>query len=253
MTEYLYMADTDSDGPYPPTRVPVQAYAGYVQTSFRSLCSAFYPHAHLFSITQQADRVAECLDVENGDATFTEIRPWYDWMVREHVYRPCFYASLSNMPQVMRELAGVPRENYRLWVAAWSSDAVTHLLEAYDAHQYYGTMTGEYDYSILRPDFFKPPPVKPPHHRVVGVPKKTDPTTGILRGPVLPPRPAPKPARKATDVHPKVAAATLAAAIATAVQAVLTAHGVHAHLTTAEIGAITTAAGALAGYVKRSD
>jgi hypothetical protein len=241
MSKYLFMADTDSDEPA--ESLEVQAYAGYVETSYDALVAKFYPGHHIFSIAMHADRDAECLDIENGDATAADARDWYERMAAKGVYRPCLYASEANMEMVEEEMADVPRENYRLWIAAWSPEHPETLLDKYDAHQYYGTSSGPYDYSILRDDFFKGSEKKPA--------QKVSPKRAASK-------PAPKSTGKgkvkSTDIHPKVAGAGLAGAVATAVMTVLKTHGVHIDAT--ESSSIATLAAVLAGYLaphKRSE
>jgi hypothetical protein len=220
----ITMADTASTNPAPVDR-PVGAYAGYVDGEFQSfteLVHNHWPGHHVFSICVNSAGRAECLDIETGDAIPQDAAPWVARMRAAGVYRPCIYANSSTMPAVIANLRGVPRENYRLWIAAYPGTG-ENVPAGYDAHQYFGTISGSWDYSVCNPDFFKPHPVKK------------------------------KPVRRPTDIHPKVAAATIAGAITTAVEAVLHSHGVGVHLSPAEAGAITTAAAAIAGYVKHGD
>jgi hypothetical protein len=226
MTKYLFMADTDSESPA--ESLAVQAYAGYVETSFDALVAKFGKTHHIFSIAMSASRDAECLDIENGDATAADARAWYLRMRALGKYRPCLYTFEANMDAVKEAMAGIPRSDYRLWIAAWSPEHPEALLDEYDAHQYYGTSTGPYDYSILREDFFPTPSIAPkPAHNA--------------------PKPVKAPKRKLTDIHPKVAAAGIVGAITTAVFAVLKSHGVH--VVSDEAGAITTLATAVAGFL----
>lgn len=204
-----------------------QAVAGYVDgiwPSYGPLLSRFNTRAHCLSITVRGG-VADCLDVEKGDATVAQAAPWVSSMLHRGVWRPCVYADASTMPAVERALSHLPRSSYRLWVASYPGGGAG-VPAGFDAHQYinHGPHGEHYDMTVCLDSFFPAPPPKPP-------------------------KPSRKPRKPA--VHPKVAAAGVAGTLATAIQALLSAHGIGAlHLTPAETSAVTTMITVLAGYLK---
>jgi hypothetical protein len=224
-----YMADTAGSGaPIPDDCIAV---AGYVDgfESFPRLVHMYYPHKHIVSIAVDPKYNAEFLDVENGAAKVTDVGPWLTRMVGKKLYRPGIYCAMSNMPAVKAQIEGahLKRSDYRLWVADWpdefaTSARPTEVLSGYDAWQFQGTMTGPWDYSILADDFFPDPKAPKRKARKAKV-------------------------KKAVKVHPKVAASTLTGALVAAAEAVCIHRGIH--LTPAEIGEVSTLAGAIAGYL----
>jgi hypothetical protein len=213
------MGDTASARPDIP-EYPLVAVAGYVAPSsyltYRTLVEQFYPHKHILSITPSADGVAEVLDVERGDASPRDAGPWVRSMRARGVYRPCVYAQESNMSAVIESLRSIPRAEYRLWVAAWNS--IHEVPPGYDAHQFYGTMTGSWDYSVVSPTFF---PAS---------------------------RPRRKPSRPATHIHPKTAAATAGGALLTIIVAIVSPH---TGVTPTEGAGAAGLAAAILAYLKR--
>lgn len=222
-----YMADTAGSGaPVPEDCIAVAGYVSGEFASYERLVHMYYPHKHIVSIATNAGFNAEFLDVERGDATPADVGPWLRRMREKGLYRPGIYCQESTMPAVKAEIdrLGLKREEYRLWVAAWSmspTDRPSSVKDGYDAWQFYGTTTGPWDYSILADNFFPDPKAKKRKERRAKV-------------------------RKAKP-HPKVVASTLAAAITGAIEAVCTHHGVH--LTVAEVAEVSTLAGAIAGYL----
>lgn len=134
-----------------------RAVAGYVGghwPTFQGLVSRF-PGAHHLSIAVNSSEDAECLDIENGDATPVEAPVWFRRQKARSVKRPCFYASLSIMSQVREALshAGIQRGEYRLWVAHYTF--VAHLEPGYDACQWTDRALGRnLDQSLCSPTFF---------------------------------------------------------------------------------------------------
>jgi hypothetical protein len=143
--------------------VSAPAVAGYVGGSwptFHELVPRF-PHAHRLSIAVNSGEDADCLDIEKGDATPAEAPAWFHRQRARGVYRPCFYASLSVMPEVIAALAnaGIQRHEYRLWVAHYTY--VPHIEPGYDACQWTDRALGRnLDESLCVDDFFgKPDPL----------------------------------------------------------------------------------------------
>src|SRR5580692_176816 len=96
-----------------PNGIPAYAryVAGYVDGGDFPQLVARFPHAQHLSIATNAGLVADCLDVERGDATPDQALGWVQRMQRQGVYRPCVYASIDNyMPQVIGALQRLPRE-----------------------------------------------------------------------------------------------------------------------------------------------
>jgi hypothetical protein len=220
LPEILYMGDTASRSPAEP-EYPLIAVAGYVVPSsflsYRTLVTRYYPHKHILSITPSASETAEVLDVERYDASPDEAGEWVRRMIEEGIYRPCIYAQESNMSLVIESLRGIPRAHYRLWVAAW--DGIHDVPPGYDAHQFYGTQTGSWDYSIVNPDFFPEAKPRKPH------------------------------SRPALSVHPKTAAATAGGALLTVIVAALSPH---TGVTPTEGAGAAGLAAAILAYLKRS-
>ena len=113
------------------------------------------PRAHHLSITVTAGEVADCLDIENGDATPAQAPGWWHDATLHGIWRPCLYASLDLMPTVVAELsrAGIHRTSYRLWVAHY--DNVAEVPQGYDGKQYTGHYMGRnLDGDVFLESFF---------------------------------------------------------------------------------------------------
>jgi len=103
--------------------VGAAAVAGYVDgkwPTFHALERAF-PHALKLSIATQHGSIADCLDVEAGDAREIEVPKW----LREYPKgrrRPSIYVALWRAQAVLDELAGVgiPRGSFRLWTGHYT-------------------------------------------------------------------------------------------------------------------------------------
>jgi hypothetical protein len=161
MTAPIYMGDTASTDPAPP-EYELTAWAGYVSgyVTYPTLV-ANHPGGHVLSITPNIYNRADGLDVETGDAVASQAGPWVRQMREDGIYRPCVYAQASRMDEIRGSInaTGLARADYRLWVADWNG---AHEVPAgYDALQFYGTVSGSWDYSVILPDFFAPAPSKP--------------------------------------------------------------------------------------------
>jgi Glycosyl hydrolases family 25 len=152
-----------------------KAVAGYVgppssinrYVTFPDVVKRFGGKAHCFSIAVHDFLIAACLDIETGDATPAQAKGWFHLVKAHGQYRPCFYANASTMPAVKQALSGIPRNQYRLWIAAYPGSGA-NIPPGYDAHQYtdHGPHGENYDISVLRDDFFPsaPKPSPPPPH-----------------------------------------------------------------------------------------
>jgi hypothetical protein len=97
------------------------AYAGYVDGSFQTFpqLKIRFPTAHLLSIAVFTNSDADCLDIENGDATPAQAPAWARRQAARGEARPCLYANASTIPAVISALqgAGIARSQVRLWSA----------------------------------------------------------------------------------------------------------------------------------------
>lgn len=141
------------------------AYAGYVNGSWPTFdkLKARFPKARLLSVAVQADRDAECLDVETGDATVGQAPNWHARQVHRGLRRPAIYTQASNLKLLERTMAafGITRGQYRIWSAHYTE---AHFCGPHtcgygdsdaDGTQWTKTaLSKNLDQSILNDDFF---------------------------------------------------------------------------------------------------
>ena len=136
------------------------AVAGYVDgwyTNIRQV-EAHDPHAHHLSIAVRATDIADCLDIENGDATPAEAPGWWHLATMHGVWRPCLYASIGIIPDVVAALthSGIHRSSYRLWAAHYTDHP--HVEPGCDATQWTDKALGRnLDESLCLDTFFPAP------------------------------------------------------------------------------------------------
>lgn len=136
------------------------AVAAYLNGHYANVDAARekFPHARILTISVAGDVAADCYDVEQGDYTPEDVPRLYQIAHGQGVWRPCFYASLENgMQQVKEQLNRVvtERADIRLWVAYYNG--VQDLPAGYDAHQFTDKALGRnLDESICADTFFKP-------------------------------------------------------------------------------------------------
>lgn len=142
-----------------PSQIPASApaVAGYVGGAWPDYSAEVrrWPHAHHLSIAVNASEDAECLDVENGDATPDEVPAWFDRQERRGVHRPCLYASISAVPTIVDVMTkhGVPRSRYRVWAAHYTYEP--HIEPGCDATQWTDKALGRnLDESLCSDTFF---------------------------------------------------------------------------------------------------
>lgn len=108
-----------------------EAVAGYVDgnwQTYRELLVKF-PNARKVSIAVSASSDADCLDIENGDATIAQAPEWVKRQWARGVKRPKLYTSVSNWPALHDALhaAGIHRrpfgKSYRRWAAHYTGTA----------------------------------------------------------------------------------------------------------------------------------
>lgn len=108
------------------TQIPLdaEAVAGYVNGAWPTYATlvAQWPHAHKLSIAVTADRDADCLDVERGDASPDQAPAWVKRQQARGVKRPVVYCSVSQAAVVLAALAkaGITRSQIRLWTAHYT-------------------------------------------------------------------------------------------------------------------------------------
>lgn len=108
------------------TQIPANAaaVAGYVGgnwPTYPTLAQKF-PHAYRLSIAVNAGEDADCLDIEQGDATITDAPAWVKRQLARGLKLPALYTSLANADQLERTLlaTGLPRTSYRLFTAHYT-------------------------------------------------------------------------------------------------------------------------------------
>lgn len=155
---------------------PGYCYAGYVNghwPNYNPIVSKFPGH-HVLSIAVFASADADCLDVENGDATPQQAAGWFLRQLARGVARPCIYASASVIDTIisLMKAAGISRSSIRLWSAHYGSGAhicgpascrLTSLPA--DGTQWTSSALGRnLDESVLLDNFFgtTPAPTPPP-------------------------------------------------------------------------------------------
>lgn len=149
------------------------AYAGYVDGMYANLSQirARFPAAHILTIAVTAADIADCLDIERGDAVISDAPGWFKRALMAGVTKPALYTSVSNVNGLVQTMngAGIPRSAYRLWTAHYGQGE--HLCgpttcgqtnATADATQFTSTANGEsLDESVCLADFFSlvlPPP-----------------------------------------------------------------------------------------------
>lgn len=103
-----------------------KAAAFYVDGAFESEAAvkAQAPKARYTSIAVFASGVADCLDIEPGNATIAEAAGWYRKMRELRPKRkPIFYCGAASADELVGALrnSGIKRESYILWTAHYGS------------------------------------------------------------------------------------------------------------------------------------
>lgn len=100
-------------------------YAGYLDGIFANIAAIYakYPMAGILTIDVKGTTVADCLDVEAGDATNDQVVHWFKLSLSGGITKPCVYSSVSNIDTLVGLFngAGIPRTAYRLWSAHYGS------------------------------------------------------------------------------------------------------------------------------------
>jgi peptidoglycan hydrolase-like protein with peptidoglycan-binding domain len=154
MTLTMYDSTTVADIP----ATGMAAVAGYVGghwPTFAALVARF-PNIPALSIAVNSSQDAQCLDIENGDASPADVPAWLDRQAQAHPGRtPILYTSASQIPAV-RAAAG--SRNYLLWSAHYGKGP--HIcgscgFQSADATQWADTgPNGEHvDQTLMTPSF----------------------------------------------------------------------------------------------------
>lgn len=170
----ITMFDSDLDSQFPRGG---QAYAAYVdgrvadQPNFQWVVQEF-PNAYHLSITVFADRDADCLDIESGAASVSDVPGWYARQRARGVVRPCLYASADLMQSGIVPLVRsgkIARPLVRLWSAHYAGRHVCAPLTcglvsiAMDGTQWTDMAFGRnLDESLVAADFFGSAPKPAP-------------------------------------------------------------------------------------------
>jgi hypothetical protein len=153
----ITMYDSVDVAQIPPNPEAVAGYVGGNWPTFNTLKQQF-PKAKKLSIAVNAREDADCLDVEVGDATPNEVPQWVTRQWARGIRRPCIYANLSTMGDVVLRMQanGINRKHIRLWVAHYTN--IAHIPPSgynYDGCQWTSRAHGRnLDCSLLREDFF---------------------------------------------------------------------------------------------------
>lgn len=128
-----------------------------------------WPHAQHLSIAVDAAHDAECLDIENGDATPADAPSWFKRQRARGESKPKLYGSLSAIPEIESEMerTGIHRGEYAVWSAHYTG--VPHicgpsegLSSPADATQWIDKALGRnLDESLCNDTFFAPKPYVP--------------------------------------------------------------------------------------------
>lgn len=219
MLDDIYVAVEESHD------APAFAIAGYVNGRYANWAELVKHYAgtkkFLLSITVTDETAlgAQCLDIENGDATIDQAPEWVKATAKagraahDLRYYPKVYTSADNCHALIEKLtaAGIPRSGYMLWSAHYTMEA--HICGPHscgfpqaDATQYTDRFAGvSLDGSMCYGYFFsgppEPTPAPPPPPPVpvpVPVPVPTPPPP-----PVVPPPPHGGPPPHPVDPPPK--------------------------------------------------
>lgn len=161
----ITMFDATNVSQIPSNAVAVAGYVNGHWPTFDQLHTSF-PHSHRLSIAVSVAADAECLDVEQGDATPDQAPAWVKRQIANGVKRPVVYTSVSQAARVMSALerAGIPRSQFRLWTAHYTfkphrctKKCGFGMTGTADATQYTDRALGRtLDASLVSPTFFPP-------------------------------------------------------------------------------------------------
>lgn len=117
------MYDAVTVGNIPPR---ARAVAGYVDGNYETMPSLRqrFPTARKVSIAVSSSALADCLDVEPGDATNADAARWFRRFKEKRPHdKPIFYTSAGNVAELIAHLgaAGIHRHEYVIWAAHYTN------------------------------------------------------------------------------------------------------------------------------------
>ena len=144
-------------------------YAGYYDGSFANMSSIRrdFPGKYYLEISPYGTNGAECIDIENGDATPSDGPAFFRNRSHGNAVKPWFYGSASVLTAIEDALssAGIHRSEYFLWSAHYigfhfcGPNSCGYGRSQADATQY---ATGNYDVSVVQPYCFAKSPAPSP-------------------------------------------------------------------------------------------
>lgn len=113
----------------------IGAYANGLYANVTAAHTAF-PHAKILTISVTAFGVAQCLDIEPGDATPSEAAAFYRLARGAGIAKPCLYFPLTLSDAVNANLTsnGIARSSVWEWDAHWTG--VSHIDPGFDGTQW---------------------------------------------------------------------------------------------------------------------
>lgn len=140
----------------------MDAYAGYVDGQWPDYpaISGAHPGVPTLAITVRLANLADCLDIENGDARPADAPTFVQERSAAGVWRPALYGSRDVMPAILGALEAhqIDRAAFRLWSAHYGAGkhvcgpATCGLPFDVDGTQWIDH--GTWDESLLSDDFF---------------------------------------------------------------------------------------------------
>lgn len=135
------------------------AVAGYVNGNYANIdqIRKRFPRTRILEISVTGTEAHQAYDIEKGDYNPEQAGELFESAKAAGIWRPCFYADLSNMPAVKASLDPhlKERSEVRLWVAYYNG--LADLPAGYDAHQFTETALGRnLDESVCADTFFQP-------------------------------------------------------------------------------------------------
>lgn len=159
----ITMYDDTSDGLVP---LNAAAVAGYVNGRYANWLDVVkrFPHAYKLSIAVSSDADADCLDVENGDATPGQAPTWVQRQRKRGSKRIVVYGSVSAWPSIEAafKAQGVSLVGVKRWTAHYTykphrctSICDSRFTGTADATQWTDKALGRsLDASLCAPNFF---------------------------------------------------------------------------------------------------
>jgi hypothetical protein len=146
--------------------VNAEAVAGYTSGAWPTYPKllGLFPKAKKLSIAVSAEHDADCLDIENGDASPAQAPAWVRRQKARGVKKPVVYSSVSQMANVLGVLkaSGIKRSQVRVWTAHYTfrahrcdRDCGYGFNTTADATQYTDKALGKnLDASLISDEFF---------------------------------------------------------------------------------------------------